>query len=62
MSSATTPATTASTGTGARKMSASTIGIRTTAVAMRLSKGSGQRLRYLHEFKILTTEDDRDHR
>ena len=35
------PATTASTGTGARKMSASTIGISTTAVAMRLSKGSG---------------------
>src|ERR1035438_1098999 len=39
VSSATMAATTANTGTGARKISASTIGIRTTAVAMRLSKG-----------------------
>gem|GEM_PF-6732501 len=38
--SATTAATTANAGTGARRMSASTIGIRTTAVAMRFSKGS----------------------
>ena len=35
------PATIASTHTGARKMSASTIGIRTAAVAIRLSKGCG---------------------
>ena len=40
VSKATTAATTARMGTGARNMIASTIGIRTTAVAMRLSKGS----------------------
>src|SRR5215472_3929859 len=40
VSSAMTPATMASTGTGARRMSTNTIGISTTAVATRLSKGS----------------------
>src|SRR5580658_6087023 len=40
VSSATRAANTATMGTGARRMSASTIGIRTTAVAMRSSKGS----------------------
>src|SRR5271168_712746 len=39
VTSATKAATTANTGTGARKISASTIGISTRAVAMRLSKG-----------------------
>ena len=38
VSSVTTAATTASRGTGARSTSTSTIGIRTTAVAMRFSK------------------------
>src|SRR5467141_2508894 len=39
VSSATNPATVASRGTGARSTSRRTIGIRTTAVAMRFSKG-----------------------
>src|SRR5271169_2230362 len=39
VSRATMAATAANTGTGARRMSASTIGMRTTAVAMRFNKG-----------------------
>ena len=44
VSRATIAATMASTQTGARRISASTIGIRTTAVAMRFSKGNSLRL------------------
>src|SRR6202034_2167543 len=67
VSSATMAATTATTGTGARRMSASTIGIRTTAVAMRLSKGSwwgvmAVPVRSLHEPKNFTTEATKESR
>ena len=56
VSSATTAATIATTGTGARRTSTSTIGIRTTAVAMRLSKGIFVRI------QDLTTEGTEVHR
>ena len=65
VSRATIAATMASAQTGARKISASTIGIRTTAVAMRFSKGSSwrlQRSRARHAAMILARIADFHHR